>query len=98
MTQKELQDMTELIEYMRLCVMNTSEKEKDKCTRILKILEKKRNRKNVILKAITTVSAIVFLVSVMSIDSESYIPYYTASISLLWIILFVIANKDTFLA
>ena len=90
--------MTDLIEYMRMEVMNTSGKEQEKCIRILKILEKKRNRKNVILKAITTVSAIVFLASVMFIDSESCIPYYTASISLLWLILFVIANKDTFLA
>ena len=33
--------MTDLIEYMKLCVMNTHGEEQDKCLKILAILEEK---------------------------------------------------------
>ena len=35
--------MTDLIEYMKLCVMNTHGEEQDKCLKILAILEEKEN-------------------------------------------------------
>lgn len=40
-----VRDMTDLIEYMRLCVMNTHGQEQDKCLKILAILEEKENVK-----------------------------------------------------
>ena len=39
-------NITELIEYMKICVMNTRGKEQLKCLRILEILEKKEKSEN----------------------------------------------------
>ena len=39
-------NITELIEYMKLCVMNTRGKEQLKCLRILEILEEKEKSEN----------------------------------------------------
>lgn len=85
--------MTELIEYMKMCAMNTSGSEQDKCMKILRILEKRRCMKNAVLKTITIISAIVFVLSVIALDSESYVPFYTALVSGLWLLLFAIANQ-----
>ena len=40
------EDITELIEYMKICVMNTRGKEQLKCLRILEILEEKEKSEN----------------------------------------------------
>ena len=87
--------MTDLIEYMRMAVINTSGKEQEKCMRILRILERKKSAKNTVLKSITTIAVSVFLLSIMAMDSESNLPFYAGMISGLWLILFVIANKNT---
>lgn len=39
-------NITELIEYMKICVMNTRGKEQLKCLRILEILEEKEKDEN----------------------------------------------------
>lgn len=50
--------------------------------------------KNKILKAITAVAAVIFFVGALSMDSNSYLQYIFCAVSLLWIGLFVYANKD----
>ena len=86
--------MTELIEYMRMSVMNTDGEEQDKCMRILKILERKAKIKNFILSIVTIISANVFLWSVIT-RSAGNIQIYTALISGAWLVLFAIANRNT---
>lgn len=56
----------------------------------IKIRNKTRNK---VLKTITTISVIIFMLSICSVDSGTLIPYITAIISLIWICLFTYANK-----
>lgn len=49
--------------------------------------------KNRILKAITVVNVLIFVVSASAIDSPSYVPYAGLLLSMLWLIPFAIANN-----
>lgn len=51
--------------------------------------------KNVILKVVTAIALIVFMLSVIALDSDSYIPFFTGMGSGLWLLGFAIANKNT---
>ena len=85
--------MKALIDYMRLCVMNTQGAEQDKCIEILNILEKKRNRKNTILKAITAIVAIVFWISLIVFAfTGNSLSFIAMIVGYLWLLLFCIAN------
>ena len=85
--------MKSLIDYMRLCVMNTQGAEQEKCIEILNILEKKRNRKNTILKAITAIFAIVFWISLIAFAfTGSQLSFIAMVVGYLWLLLFYIAN------
>ena len=85
--------MKALIDYMRLCVMNTQGAEQDKCIEILNILEKKRNRKNTILKAITAIVAIVFWISLIVFAfAGNSLSCIAMIVCYLWLLLFCIAN------
>lgn len=50
--------------------------------------------KNKILKLVTTIAAIIFIVAGCMLDSASYVPYIVCSICLAWICLFIYANRD----
>ena len=45
-----------------------------------------------VLKVITYIAIVVWLLSVCVIDSNSWIPYITCGVSSLWILLIVVAN------
>ena len=47
-----------------------------------------------VLKAITIIAAIMFTLSVCSLDSDSYIPHILALVSLAYLGLFNYANKE----
>lgn len=47
-----------------------------------------------IIKGVTYFMAVLLILSVMAIDSNSIIPFITASISLVWICLIAIANTS----
>lgn len=49
--------------------------------------------KNRILKTITVIMAVLFLLSASAIDSNTYIPHIVCAISEAWIVLFLIANR-----
>lgn len=50
--------------------------------------------KNKILKGITAVAAVLFLISVCFLDSESNVPCIVCVVCLVWIALFMIANRE----
>lgn len=50
--------------------------------------------RNKILKAVTTVAAIAFIVSGCCLDSQSWLPHIICGVSLLWLALIVIANRE----
>ena len=50
--------------------------------------------KNKILKSITYVMAIIFIVSVCLIDSHTWIPYIVCCVCLAWFILFMFVNRE----
>ena len=50
--------------------------------------------KNKILKAVTTVAAMAFILSGCALDSHSYIPHVICGVSLLWLVLMVIAKRE----
>ena len=50
--------------------------------------------KNKILKAITTITAIVFLFSALAIDSDGFTVNFICAGSLIWLVLFLIANWE----
>ena len=52
--------------------------------------------KNFMLKATTAVSAVLFMISVCALDSESIMPAIIAFISLGWLFLVVAANRERF--
>lgn len=45
-----------------------------------------------IVKTVTVIALVVWLLSVCCIDSESRIPFITCGVSLLWLLLVTIAN------
>lgn len=53
----------------------------------------KNKTRNKILKTITAISVIIFILSICSVDSKTWMPCITAIISLVWISLFTYANK-----
>lgn len=50
--------------------------------------------KNKVLKTITALAVICYTVGACGLDSDSAIPYIMCGVSLLWIGLFMYANKD----
>ena len=50
--------------------------------------------RNKILKAVTTVAAIAFILSGCALDSQSWLPHIICGVSLLWLVLMVIANWE----
>ena len=50
--------------------------------------------KNIILKAITTITTILFILSCAAADSDSWIPMITAVICLAWLVPFVWVNRE----
>ena len=50
--------------------------------------------KNKILKAITGVAAMAFIVAGCALDSHSSLPAIVCGVCLLWLSLFVIANRE----
>lgn len=53
----------------------------------------KRERKNKILKTITFIIAVLFLLSASGIDADKYINYIVCVISLAWCVLFLLTNR-----
>lgn len=51
--------------------------------------------KNKILKSITWISAILFIISTTAVDSVSNIPRIICIASLAWILLFMLANRNS---
>ena len=49
--------------------------------------------KNKILKTITGIMAVLFIVSASALDSNTYIPNFICAVSEVWIVLFMIANR-----
>lgn len=49
--------------------------------------------KNKILKTITVIMAVLFLLSASALDGDTYIPHIVCAISEAWIVLFLIANR-----
>ena len=49
--------------------------------------------KNKILKSITGIIAVLFILAASAIDSNTYIPHIICAVSEAWIVLFLIANR-----
>ena len=49
--------------------------------------------KNKILKTITVIMVVLFLLSASALDGDTYIPHIVCAISEAWIVLFLIANR-----
>lgn len=49
--------------------------------------------KNKVLKTITGIMAVLFIVAAASLDSNTYIPYIICAIAEAWFVLFLIANR-----
>lgn len=50
--------------------------------------------KNKILKIITNVTAVVGVVAVSCLDSDSYVPHLITAVCIIWLGLFVLANRE----
>ena len=50
--------------------------------------------KNIILKILTAVAALGFIISACCLDSNSYIPEFVCFICLAWLVPFICANSD----
>lgn len=89
--------MRKEINYMRMAVMNTAGAEQELCISILKALEQKRKLHKIriaILKAITWIAGILFIISVCALDSEDItIPVMVMLASGLWLTLIMFANN-----
>ena len=89
--------MRKEINYMRMAVMNTAGAEQELCISILKALEQKRKLHKIriaILKAITWIAGILFIISVCALDSEDItIPVMVMLASGLWLALIGLANS-----
>ena len=49
--------------------------------------------KNKILKTITVIMAVLFILSASALDGDTYIPHIICAISEAWVVLFLIANR-----
>ena len=49
--------------------------------------------KNKILKTITGIMAVLFVLAASALDSNTYIPHIICAVSEVWIVLFLIANR-----
>ena len=49
--------------------------------------------KNKILKTITGIMAVLFILAASSLDSNTYIPHIICAVSEVWFILFLLANR-----
>ena len=49
--------------------------------------------KNKILKTITGIMAVLFILAASALDSNTYIPHFICAVSEVWIVLFMIANR-----
>ena len=49
--------------------------------------------KNKILKTITGIMAVLFILAASSLDSNTYIPHIICAVSEVWLILFLLANR-----
>ena len=49
--------------------------------------------KNKILKSITGIMAVMFILAASALDSDSYIPHIICAVSEVWFILFLLANR-----
>ena len=49
--------------------------------------------KNKIIKTITVIMVVLFLLSASALDGDTYIPHIVCAISEAWIVLFLIANR-----
>lgn len=54
----------------------------------------KRRTKNKVLKTITGIAGVLALLSIMCLDSESWIPVIVLGICMAWLGLFLYANKE----
>lgn len=88
--------MRKEIRYMRMVAMNTSGAEQELCISILKSLEQKRKLHKIriaILKAITWIAGILFIIGACALDSEDItIPVMVMLASGLWLTLIIFAN------
>lgn len=50
--------------------------------------------KNKILKSITLISTLVFIASGSALDCQSWLPYIICGVSLVWLVLFFLANWE----
>jgi hypothetical protein len=57
-------------------------------------MRRKKSVRITVLKAITTVAAVLFTLAVCSMDSDSYIPVVVGFICEAWLALMAYANKD----
>lgn len=55
---------------------------------------KRSNTKKYIINSITAIMVVLFFASLCAVDSQSYIPLITTTISLCWICLYSWANFD----
>ena len=51
--------------------------------------------KNKILKSITGIMAVLFILAASSLDANSYIPHIICAVSEVWFILFLLANRKS---
>jgi hypothetical protein len=51
--------------------------------------------KNKILKSITGIMAVLFILAASALDSNSYIPHIICAVSETWFILFLLANRKS---
>ena len=49
--------------------------------------------KNKILKTITGIMAVLFLLSASALDGNTYIPHIICAVSEVWVVLFLLANR-----
>lgn len=89
--------MRKEIRYMRMAVMNTAGAEQELCISILKKLERARKLNKIriaILKAITWIAGILFIIGACSLDSADItIPVILTVASGSWLTLIIFANE-----
>lgn len=89
--------MRKEINYMRMAVMNTAGAEQQVCISILKKLERARKLNKIriaILKAITWIAGILFIIGACSLDSADItIPVILTVASGSWLALIGLANS-----
>lgn len=89
--------MRKEINYMRMAVMNTAGAEQQVCISILKALEQKRKLHKIriaMLKAITWIAGILFIIGACSLDSADItIPVILTVASGSWLALMAFANS-----